>query len=227
MPRKKKRHSKPRMVERMCEFCGLPMQVAAKTLTYAEKHGLTNWGKYHNNCAQTVRTMGHRNPNYKGGKRSYRTERIRPEHRAVIRERDGNRCLACGRLSDLVPGGICKLDIHHVIPVRNFGPDIDCNLASLCRKCHNRIEHGRQIIVWPPPSWGPLPPRYEELLRSCHGVAGIHVNLPGFPPIPDVLIMPEEEEVRASKVVKEPVEEEKEIAPPKDGAISFEEFMKI
>lgn len=40
-----------------------------------------------------------------------------------------------------------RLSVHHIIPFRKFGKDIDkanefSNLISLCYSCHSKVEHG-------------------------------------------------------------------------------------
>ncbi len=54
--------------------------------------------------------------------------------RAAIRQRDGNRCQACGDNK--------RLAVHHIIP-RRHAPDLTyepSNLITLCVACHNAIE---------------------------------------------------------------------------------------
>ncbi|MGE5610162.1 MAG: HNH endonuclease, partial [Bacillota bacterium] len=88
-------------------------------------------------------------PNYRGG-RSYHSTRISRERRCRIKARDGFRCVHCGRAGkELDAGNGVQLDVHHVVAVRDGGPDDDANLVALCRRCHNRIEHGREELIWP------------------------------------------------------------------------------
>ncbi len=70
------------MIEVTCDLCGRPMTVQASLRAKGK-------ARFHWNCAQTLRALGRRNPNYKGG-RSYDTEKIKPEMQAKIHERDGN-----------------------------------------------------------------------------------------------------------------------------------------
>lgn len=51
-----------------------------------------------------------------------------------IKERDGKRCLCCGKKFEN------HLEVHHIMPVSEFPqlahePD---NMASLCQKCHSK-----------------------------------------------------------------------------------------
>lgn len=130
------------LIQRNCELCGRPIQVRPRVL----KRG---WGRFHRRCAQIVRTLGARNPNYRGG-RSYHSTRISRQRRAHIHELDGQRCVQCHRPSKkLDPVQGVQLDVHHVVAVRDGGSDDDANLVSLCRRCHNNVEHGRVTLSIP------------------------------------------------------------------------------
>lgn len=133
-----------KMVERTCDYCGKPIMVRARTLRNNAKRGL-NWGRFHKQCANIVRVLGGKNPNYKGG-RSYHSVRVTSDRRLKIKERDNYRCRQCGKAGkELDPVNGVALDVHHDVPVREGGPDTDDNLVCLDRKCHNRIEHGREV----------------------------------------------------------------------------------
>lgn len=57
--------------------------------------------------------------------------------RAVILRRDAYKCQECKRYGKCRPGD----HVHHVYPVEQY-PDErynDCNLITLCQKCHNRM----------------------------------------------------------------------------------------
>ena len=128
------------LIEKPCDLCGKPIQVRARALA-------RGWGRFHKRCAQIARALGKRNANYKGGGRSYHSTRIRRARRAAIHARDGERCIRCKHPSKkLDPINGKQLDVHHRIPVREGGPDTDDNLVSLCRRCHNLVEHGRATI---------------------------------------------------------------------------------
>jgi len=73
---------------------------------------------------------------YPGGWKSIRQE---------IRKRDGYQCRACGITQEehLEEMG-SKLDVHHVVPVREFDDPADAhsngNLVTACRSCHMKYE---------------------------------------------------------------------------------------
>ena len=54
-----------------------------------------------------------------------------------VRERDGFRCVFCGREGDL-------LHVHHVRPRSEGGGDDPSNLVSVCTACHGKI-HGERL----------------------------------------------------------------------------------
>ena len=54
--------------------------------------------------------------------------------RKEILERDNWRCQICGCLKNL--------DVHHLRRRSALGDDIETNLITLCRKCHQAL-HGR------------------------------------------------------------------------------------
>ncbi len=68
-------------------------------------------------------------------------------------ERDGWRCVDCGR-----PG---RLEVHHTVPLRRGGAlyDLD-NLETLCRGCH--IERHRRKLIPGEAAWRAL---VDDLMR--------------------------------------------------------------
>ena len=48
--------------------------------------------------------------------------------RAAILERDGYRCVKCGKAG--------RLEVDHIEPVESGGTDDPANLQTLCRDCH-------------------------------------------------------------------------------------------
>lgn len=76
---------------------------------------------------------------------------------ASIRRRDGFRCLCCGISQAKLRR---KLDVHHIVPFRDFGyvrlkndaykvANKPSNLVSLCRPCHIAIESGQLSLQLP------------------------------------------------------------------------------
>jgi len=58
--------------------------------------------------------------------------RLYAELRRIILERDAWRCQQCGSFSNL--------DVHHVRRRSHLGDDVETNLITLCRECH-QAEH--------------------------------------------------------------------------------------
>lgn len=89
-------------------------------------------------------TAGEQNPNWRGGySDSYGSGWTLARER--VRERD-EVCRHCGE-----DGTDRELDVHHVVPVREFRKDSDAslgdaheldNLVLLCKRCHTLAEHG-------------------------------------------------------------------------------------
>lgn len=90
-------------------------------------------------------TAGPDNPNWKGGySRRYGAGWGTARRRAL--ERDGA-CQHCGATE-----AETRLEVHHIIPVREFreAPDADLadaheesNLVTLCKRCHPKADHGK------------------------------------------------------------------------------------
>ena len=88
--------------------------------------------------------MGERNGNFKGYKISIvsrlRESRLWKNVKNIIRKRDGNKCVFCGK------GGKCKECGHtnlHVDHIEKATPEnfFDLsNLRTLCKKCHEETE---------------------------------------------------------------------------------------
>lgn len=52
--------------------------------------------------------------------------------RKLVLKRDGYHCRICNA-HDM------RLDVHHIIPVANDGPNWQTNLITLCQNCHEQI----------------------------------------------------------------------------------------
>lgn len=58
-------------------------------------------------------------------------------------DRDGGRCTQCGR-----PG---RLEVHHLVPLKDGGENTQENLTTLCRSCHISAHRPRptsQEVAW-------------------------------------------------------------------------------
>ena len=74
------------------------------------------------------------------------SRRWEPVRRAAF-ERDGWRCVDCGR-----PG---RLEAHHIQPLHRNGPAYDlANIRTLCRGCH--IERHRRKLAPAEAAWAKL-----------------------------------------------------------------------
>ena len=69
--------------------------------------------------------------------------------RAEVLDRDGWRCVKCGR-----PG---RLEVDHIRPLRAGGTDDVDNLRTLCRDCH--LERHRKTVP-------PAVRRWRKLVRD-------------------------------------------------------------
>ena len=52
--------------------------------------------------------------------------------RKLVYQRDGNRCVMCGKRG--------KLHCHHIVPVKISKDNSLSNLVSVCNKCHRKLE---------------------------------------------------------------------------------------
>lgn len=71
-----------------------------------------------------------------------------PEQRRRARERDDHTCQDCGKVQRTP-----ALDVHHIVPRREFGTDEGnanalSNLVTLCRTCHLRRERALDLARW-------------------------------------------------------------------------------
>ena len=96
----------------------------------------------HNDFMKSL--LGPDNPKWQGGGDNWRGPNWVIQ-RAAARERDGNKCQHCGTHRKKLK---YELDVHHIIPFRDFGAEryLEANdltnLISLCRHCHRKAEYG-------------------------------------------------------------------------------------
>ncbi len=87
-------------------------------------------------CAVKIKGAG--NPNWKGGATplhaKIRTSGEYARWRLKVLERDGFRCVSCGKT-----GGV--LDVHHILPfVKYLNLRFSvCNGTTLCKNCHQQL----------------------------------------------------------------------------------------
>lgn len=119
-------------IDCVCEICGREF---VRTRVRVLKHG----GKYCSRVcfsqSQILPRQDYYGPNWL-------------KQRAKARKRDSYICQICGEKEETYGRA---LDVHHIIPFRDFGLDRYreandlSNLITLCKKCHRTIENGVPI----------------------------------------------------------------------------------
>lgn len=97
-------------------------------------------------------TSGNKSHLWKGGVSAYQWRKPNwREQRKKARERDNNTCQAC---STTAKEQGQNMDVHHIIPYREFDNPKEANqlsnLICLCRVCHLRVENG--LLECPTPT---------------------------------------------------------------------------
>jgi len=131
------------VVVRICEVCGKEFEATP----YQIKLGT---GRYCSRNCQGVWLSGHlsgpNNVNWCGGHDSYRGPNWHKQAKKT-RKRDGYICQSCGLSQE---GAGRKLDVHHIMPFREFENYQDANqlenLITLCQYCHLTIEHEQRVL---------------------------------------------------------------------------------
>lgn len=130
-----------------CEQCGKPYKkkpCRLKTGTrFCSPECRSNW--------ISENKSGENNHNWRGGKIHERY--YGPEWSAIserVRQRDNHTCQRCGLHQS---EHFKALDVHHIIPLREFIPDrleyahdLD-NLITLCSSCHRSVENGMPLFA--------------------------------------------------------------------------------
>lgn len=120
--------------EKSCEFCGKPVHISKARLSDGRGRFCSSTC-YHRWYSANIHGENHWN--WKGGSRDYPpgwAEFLREE----IRERDGRKCVVCGRDET---ENRRKLHVHHIdYDKNNLSP---VNLISLCNSCHPRTNFRR------------------------------------------------------------------------------------
>ena len=134
-------------ITKTCRYCGKEYE----TTTHQERLRGSNFCSRECNWAQmSIDRRGENNPRWNGGTldiSAYGSNWGRQKRRA--KKRDNHQCQNCGYKI----GGKRMLDVHHIIPLKEFDGDWKRanrlkNLISLCRNCHAKIESGK--IPCPP-----------------------------------------------------------------------------
>ncbi len=81
-----------------------------------------------------------------------------------IMEKDKYTCLKCGRRLNPF-----QLEVHHLIPKCRGGEDLDWNLVTLCKKCHN--EETRKLLREMADERRKILPAGQKTLTTFMGVA--------------------------------------------------------
>lgn len=84
--------------------------------------------------------IGSSHPLWKGGSTNYRGPNWKSQ-RSVARDRDNHTCQRCGITRKTLRK---ELDVHHIVPFRNFEDYRKANelinLITLCPSCHHQVE---------------------------------------------------------------------------------------
>lgn len=104
---------------------------------WLDKHGVERRSR-----SEALR--GERHPFYEGGENEYGVGWTK-QKKDRVRERDENKCQSCGIDREEYQAEYGRdLDVHHVIPARDFDDpkkrNAADNLVTLCRKCHHKWE---------------------------------------------------------------------------------------
>jgi 5-methylcytosine-specific restriction protein A len=120
-----------------CRHCGSvfyrkPFEVRRSNPTYCSAACRSDYRRLHQS--------GSNSPFWNGGPRTYRGRAWR-EIRALVIERQGGCCAACGRLIGK------SLPVHHIRPFRDFASATEANslnnLIGLCQSCHMKQEYAQ------------------------------------------------------------------------------------
>lgn len=70
-----------------------------------------------------------------------------PKVQAFVRREAKGKCESCREPAPFVDEhGDPFLEVHHVVPLADGGPDTVDNAAALCPNCHRRLHHGRDRL---------------------------------------------------------------------------------
>lgn len=76
-----------------------------------------------------------------------RDRRVKEQYK----ERVGGTCQICGEPPFEQRGGGEFCEVHHIVPLKNGGPDGPPNLLALCPNCHKKLHYARSVAYDPDP----------------------------------------------------------------------------
>lgn len=137
-----------------CAYCGNPYET---TIHQVRLRGSRFCSIECRGAMWSIEARGENNPNWTGGSAdpdAYGPNWNRQKRRA--KKRDNHTCQVCSYKS----GGNRYLDVHHIIPVKQFDGDWETanrlkNLICLCRRCHVKVEKGKIPCQSRLPLWSP------------------------------------------------------------------------
>lgn len=142
-------HPSYKKVERTCEYCGetflaSPNEIERGWAKFCNNECKAKWQSENYDPAKNPLPVmyGPDNPKWRGGYLPYYGPDWRPYRRAA-RKRDKYTCQHCGITEEELGR---ELDVHHIVPFREFGVDNHdqanelSNLISLCYLCHMKVE---------------------------------------------------------------------------------------
>jgi len=129
-----------RLITVECSYCGESITDYKARLNNHEKNFCD---KSCNAEWRKENYVGENNPVWEGGSANYGGS-WQTQRRKTL-ERDGYECRACGMTNERHNELYGKnLDVHHVVPLRNFNDPEDANslgnLVTACKKCHAKYE---------------------------------------------------------------------------------------
>lgn len=121
-----------------CEWCGETFtRYNIEPIHFCCKACHGNW--------MTQHRKGENNPAYKTGRVLANRGSGWQTKREVVKKRDGYKCQICGRKPKQNEKRV--ISVHHIKPYREFKSSDEANamsnLITLCRKCHDKVEHGK------------------------------------------------------------------------------------
>lgn len=127
------------IVEITCDFCSKQILRPLSKLKQSKSHFCSKecYDKW-----KIKNLIGNKNPNWKNGSIRYRGDNWNVQRKKIL-ELDNYECVFCGSTE--------KLDVHHIVPFRNFLDYNEANqlenLITLCHSCHMIYENEGIILI--------------------------------------------------------------------------------